>query len=605
MRSVDQQSLESGAASSGIKLKATEPLSSNPFVSVPLDRQKGAPPPVSSAAPRQKRLRVPRGGSAERFAQSKARVPQPAAAPKQAPQQNPSPSLRIVLEAEPQPEELAAPDAEQQQEDAENLARFAAAFPKIPNGLIFRFPDAEEEQDPAFDARRYLDDDPFDPDGEDAFFGEAGRAPVPGFKGADRAGRREPAYLNPRYEKMIRDAEARTQSKMPLSPSRTSAAAGPASKTARIPAISGPLDRGSRASADLPPRSPSIAAAFSGAPAKRSAASRSGGYALRTQSAPATLKWQDQGFKGSALGPRALTPAASGPLRAQSWAGGLGPKDPRMPASAHPSSIPSALSRNSGPLPAKRSPLQPMAASVASQAVPAALSQVAPAAPSSSARPSDAMNPAQPLLDSHAIEESTIFDEPPIPISEGMKDADKSRNKGRKLLIGSLVLIIVALVGILAFIGTTGTIPVPEFHITTVDNIGKGGQTSPSGDSADDKAASDDDGVQPPSNGAGTVTYRYTAKTASGVEYSVEEKTIFDDAGNCTFTTMAMQFPTEAAAKDFTDSLALDLGAKYTLDSLNGANATVTVDNSGLGLDRQSYENALRYSVDDLVILKK
>lgn len=68
---------------------------------------------------------------------------------------------------------------------------------------------------------------------------------------------------------------------------------------------------------------------------------------------------------------------------------------------------------------------------------------------------------------------------------------------------------------------------------------------------------------------------------------------------------MAMQFPTEEAAKDFTDSLARDLGAKYTLDSLNGANATVTVDNSGLGLDRQSYENALRYSVDDLVILKK
>ena len=603
MRSVDQQSLESGAASSGIKLKATEPLSSNPFVSVPLDRQKGAPP-VSSATPRQKRLRVPRGGSAVHFAQSKPRVPQPAAASKQVPQQNPSPSLRIVLEAEPQPEELAVPDAGQQQEDAEDLARFAAAFPKIPNGLIFRFPDAEEERDPAFDARRYLDDDPFDPYEEDVSFGETGRVPVPGFKGADHAGRRGPTYLNPRYEKMIRDAEARTQHKMPPSPSRTIAAAGAASKTARIPAISGPLDRGSRASADLPPRSPSMAAAFSGAPAKRSAVSRPEGYASRTQSAPATLKGQDQGFKGTALGPRALAPTASGPLHTQSWTGGLGPKDPRIPASAHSSSIPSALSRNSGPLPAKRAPLQPVAASAASPVAPAA-PQAASAAPSPSVRPSDAMNPAQPLLDSHAIEESTIFDEPPTPISEGMKDADKSRNKGRKLLIGSLVLIIVALVGVLAFIGTTGTIPVPEFHITTVDNIGKGGQTSPAGDSADDKAASDDDGVQPPSNGAGTVTYRYTAKTASGVEYSVEEKTIFDDAGNCTFTTMAMQFPTEEAAKDFTDSLARDLGAKYTLDSLNGANATVTVDNSGLGLDRQSYENALRYSVDDLVILKK
>ena len=599
MRSVGQQSLESGAASSGIKLKASEPLSSSPFVSVPLDKQKGAAPADPSAAPRQKRLRVPRGGSAERFAQSKARAVQPAAVPKQAPQQTPSPSLRIVLEAEPQPEELAGSDPGQPQEDPENLAQFAAAFPKIPNGLIFRFPDAEEEEPSALDAQGFPDSDPFGPNGTDAPFGGAGRPYGQGPKGSGPASQgREPAYVNPRYEKMIRDAEARTQQRASSGQPRAGAAVAPASKTARIPAISGPLDRGSRASADLPPRSPSKAAAFTGAPVQRTPASHPGGYALNAQPASATLKWQDHALRGSAPAPRTLTPSSSGPLRAQLWPGGAGPQDLRMSRSAQPPSTSGALTRNSGPLPPKRAPLSPMAAPVASP-------PVAPVTSSSSARPSDAMSPAKPLLDSHALEESTIFDEPPIPISEGMKDADKSRNKGRKLLIGSLVLIIVALVGVLAFIGTTGTIPVPEFHITTVDNIGRGDQGGSSGASTDDGAASPDDGAQAPSNGAGTVTYRYTAKTASGVEYSVEEKTIFNDAGDCTFTTMAMQFPTEAAAKDFTDSLARDLGSKYTLDSLNGANATVTVDNSGLGLDRQSYENALRYSVDDLVILKK
>ncbi len=68
---------------------------------------------------------------------------------------------------------------------------------------------------------------------------------------------------------------------------------------------------------------------------------------------------------------------------------------------------------------------------------------------------------------------------------------------------------------------------------------------------------------------------------------------------------MDMTFPDEASATAFVSNLARDYGSNFTLDQQNGANAVVTIDNSGLHLDRDEYENALRYSVDDLVILKK
>ena len=85
----------------------------------------------------------------------------------------------------------------------------------------------------------------------------------------------------------------------------------------------------------------------------------------------------------------------------------------------------------------------------------------------------------------------------------------------------------------------------------------------------------------------------------------MEETATFSDDGYCQFTTMKMRFPDAEKAKSFTDNLALDYGNTFTLDSLDGANATVTIDNSALRLDREKYEESLRYSVEDLVILKK
>ena len=99
--------------------------------------------------------------------------------------------------------------------------------------------------------------------------------------------------------------------------------------------------------------------------------------------------------------------------------------------------------------------------------------------------------------------------------------------------------------------------------------------------------------------------YQYTANTASGVEYQVEETVTFGSNGDCLTSMMNMTFPDEASAKTFTDNLARDYGTSFKLDSLNGPNAVVTIDNSGLHLTRDQYENALRYSVTNLIVLKK
>ena len=68
---------------------------------------------------------------------------------------------------------------------------------------------------------------------------------------------------------------------------------------------------------------------------------------------------------------------------------------------------------------------------------------------------------------------------------------------------------------------------------------------------------------------------------------------------------MVLGFPDEAACADFLENLQRDYGSAYALDSQEGANATVTIDITSLKLDREEYEDALRYSVEDLTVLKK
>lgn len=566
------------SSGSGIKLKASEPLSPNAFVQLPAEVA-SVQTTVQTPISRQKRMRVPRGGSVERPVQRASRRTADSTRLEETPSAPLSPSLHIFLEPDPE-EEAAAP-----QEEPESLAQFVSSFPKIPTGLIFQTPEGEDGASASEDALREEDVDRIHGLEEDestrairldegempgAAMWRGGaadersgspRAAAQRSRRAGAAPERSMPDGNPRFEKMIKEATAqRTGSHPAARPSVPSMGRGQG------------VSAGVRAGQGV--FAGTAAASFGRASAPLSA---------RSPERPSPSFGRKPLVNGSvSMG----APSASGPLGPRMAASAAAPARP-YGASSRVShlNIPKPLLPTSGPISMKP-------ASAAAAAAPATGSLMP--------------TPGKPLLDPHAIEESTIFDEPPVPIHEGMKDADKSRSKGRTLIIVFLLLVIAVLVGSFIFFSNHGSITIPEINITTTDR----GSSNPSDESgsssgSDQSSASGDGGSAVSATGAGTVTYKYTAKTPSGVEYNVEESTTFDAQGNCTFTTMKMQFPSDAAAKDFTDSLARDLGSKYTLDGLSGANATVTVDNSALGLNREDYENALRYSVDDLVILKK
>lgn len=212
-----------------------------------------------------------------------------------------------------------------------------------------------------------------------------------------------------------------------------------------------------------------------------------------------------------------------------------------------------------------------------------------------------------PLLDAKAIEESPMFNKPPVSIEEGMRKSESGRKMKRRVLAAVLAVAVLAAVGAGVFFVLSGQGGMPQSGgngpsapASQQNASGQAGSGSSSSSSASSSGSASSGGDL-----SGTVVYQYSANTASGVEYKVEETVSFQSNGDCESSKMDMTFPDEASAKTFTDNLARDYGASFKLESLNGANAVVTIDNSGLHLSRDEYENALRYSVDDLVVLKK
>ncbi len=591
---------------SGITLSASEPSSPNAFVQIPVDEARPQQSMAFAPVSRQKKMRVPRGGSVERPQQ---RNPRKLARPVQVEEVAPAPiapSLHIFLEQEPE-ERFAPPE-----EEPESLAQFVASFPRIPDGLIFQGDEDEAlpqeaatpssdlpEDDPEADLMTMRFDQEDEPDPHPAprrHGGVAGAA-----RGAQRAqasSERVMPAVNPRFEKLIREATSSHASERDSARARarTGAAASEGMDRMRTQAISGPVGRmsgspGASMRHGMHPKSAGRVADPMHEPFGRASGplplqrQRKAGYAAPAAKMAAGAI--------AAAGQRNPSIRLQGSAPARSWGGPVAgmKRDGGSPASAAPSMRPTQHPASHIPSPA--SPAHPASAP-------------SPAPSASERTPAISADLGKPLLDASAIEESTIFDEPPISIAEGMKDAEKSHKKGRTFLLIGLVVVVMGLIGVFAFMGGRGDIVIPEISITTT-NPSSSGKTDAGGGASDGAGPTQEPvaGGESAASGAGSVTYRYTAKTPSGVEYSVEESTTFDSEGKCTFTTMKMEFPSEQAAKDYTDSVARDLGSKYTLDSMNGANATITIDNSGLGLDREDYENALRYSVEDLVILKK
>lgn len=224
--------------------------------------------------------------------------------------------------------------------------------------------------------------------------------------------------------------------------------------------------------------------------------------------------------------------------------------------------------------------------------------------------PSSTSKVGDPLLDAKAIEESPMFDKPPVSIKEGMKKSESGRKMRRRVIVVILLVLLLAGGGIAAYtvLSQQGVVPQISIETKTVPVTPQGSSSQAESSSS---AASSSRSSSSASSGtgsgdlSGTVVYQYSANTASGVEYKVEETVSFQANGDCQSSTMNMTFPDAASAKTFTDNLARDYGSSFKLDSLNGANAVVTIDNSGLHLSRDEYENALRYSVVDLIVLGK
>lgn len=207
----------------------------------------------------------------------------------------------------------------------------------------------------------------------------------------------------------------------------------------------------------------------------------------------------------------------------------------------------------------------------------------------------------EPLLDGRAIAESSMFDEPAGSIAEGMSGLDEDREKRKKIIVVAvaaaaavfaLILLVLLVLGVFETDAEADAANASSSQAAYSSSSAYGSTTGTSSSSSSKGAA-------------GSVVYQYNATTFNGEKYSVKETVTFQSNGDCEFTTMEMTFPSADVAKSFTDTLQRDYGSNYTLDSLDGANATVTIDNSGLHLDREEYEDALRYSVEDLVVLKK
>ena len=94
--------------------------------------------------------------------------------------------------------------------------------------------------------------------------------------------------------------------------------------------------------------------------------------------------------------------------------------------------------------------------------------------------------------------------------------------------------------------------------------------------------------------------YSYDASTSSGVVYRVDETVTFGEDGRVEKTHMHLVFPDEASQQRFVESLAEDFDG-FELISQAGGEAEVRIDLAFLKLDVAEYEDALRYSVDNLV----
>lgn len=209
--------------------------------------------------------------------------------------------------------------------------------------------------------------------------------------------------------------------------------------------------------------------------------------------------------------------------------------------------------------------------------------------------------------------DSSLFDEPPVSIAESMREANVWHRRSFVLKVGGAVAALALCAAVVGFLVAT----MPES-----DALQDSGQLQQEvSDSAQDAsfAPVDDVKVDEKKNDekknegkaqeerdlSGSVVYQYVATNPDGETRSVTETVQFTKDGLCDTSDMEVEFSDEDQAQEFLSQLKRDYGAALKEGSSEGSLVSVTIDVQTNKLDREGYEDGLRASVDELVIVKK
>lgn len=96
--------------------------------------------------------------------------------------------------------------------------------------------------------------------------------------------------------------------------------------------------------------------------------------------------------------------------------------------------------------------------------------------------------------------------------------------------------------------------------------------------------------------------YSYESSTLNGTGYSINETVFFNEDGNALSTLMHITFPDAESAQQYLDGLRKDYGEQLDLIYQDAGNLVCRIDLADLELDKEEYEDALKYSVDDFTV---
>lgn len=214
--------------------------------------------------------------------------------------------------------------------------------------------------------------------------------------------------------------------------------------------------------------------------------------------------------------------------------------------------------------------------------------------------------------------ESSLFDEPPQTIAEGMEDGQREHFRIIRIKIALGAMAALLLVACAVGVAQQLVAQFDEQNPQVVESLDKSPTSElPSGDQQSSAPTQPEPGTNPsdPSttpnqpqspqqDRSGTVVYRYVTNNATGTDCTITETVTFNQAGLCETSEMEVKLADEAAAQEFAQVMQRDYGPDAEV-SVDGTTVRAQLSIASNALDREAYEDALRASVRDLTIVKK